>query len=224
MRSDPPTTDEAAGSTDPSRTLEVEVTFDVDPSTPVPDWTAVAGIDRVGEPELRELDAVYYDTADYALGRAGYALRRREGGPDAGWHLKGPREGAGRMETGWPLDTGGGSASVPGVPPEIVAHVGHLVSDPLIVIARIRNTRTAYALTDADGGVVAEMVDDRVRARDEVRGTERAWREWEIEAGPAGPVDSAERTAFFEAITIAAHQAGAREASSDSKLARALGL
>ncbi|HCU78751.1 MAG TPA: adenylate cyclase, partial [Microbacterium sp.] len=74
---------------EPSQSLEVEITFDVDPETEVPDWTQVPLVVTVAEPEVRELDAVYYDTAEYVLGRAGYALRRREGGPDAGWHLKG---------------------------------------------------------------------------------------------------------------------------------------
>lgn len=209
---------------EPSQSLEVEITFDVDPSTPVPDWTQAPGVARVGDPEIRELDALYYDTADYTLGRAGYALRRREGGPDAGWHLKGPRQGAGRTETGWPLETRADDASVPDVPADIVAHIGDLTTDPLVVIARIRNTRTAYALMDADGGVLAEMVDDRVRTRDDKRGIEQEWREWEIELGPSAPEDADTRAAFFAAVTVTAYAAGAREASSDSKLARALGV
>ncbi|MEV8357840.1 CYTH domain-containing protein [Microbacterium sp. NPDC076895] len=209
---------------EPSQSLEVEITFDVDADIDVPDWTQVPLVVSVAEPEVRELDAVYYDTADYILGRAGYALRRREGGPDAGWHLKGPRQGSGRMETGWPLDIGSDAASVPGVPPEIAAHIADLTTHELVVIARIRNTRTAYALLDADGGVLAEMVDDRVRTRDERRGIEQAWREWEIELGPAAPDDSDALTSFFDAVTVAAYAAGAREASSDSKLARALGV
>ncbi len=209
---------------EPSQSLEVEITFDVDPATSVPDWSQVPGVARVGEPEIRELDAVYYDTVDYVLGRAGYALRRREGGPDAGWHLKGPREGSGRMETGWPLEIGAGAASVPGVPSEIAAHIADLTTEPLIVIARIRNTRTAYALLDAAGGVLAEMVDDRVRTRDEKRDVEDAWREWEIELGASAPEDAEARSAFFAAVTDAAYAAGAREASSESKLARALGV
>ncbi|QPE05569.1 CYTH domain-containing protein [Microbacterium schleiferi] len=208
---------------EPSQSLEVEITFDVDPGTTVPDWTQVPLVAGVADPEVRELDAVYFDTADYVLGRAGYALRRREGGHDAGWHLKGPREGSGRMETGWPLDIGG-AASVPGVPAAIAAHIAELTTAPLVVIARIRNTRTAYVLRDAGGGVLAEMVDDRVHTRDEQRGIEQAWREWEIELGASAPEDAEARSAFFAAVTDAAYAAGAREASSESKLARALGV
>ncbi|MBM3716452.1 MAG: adenylate cyclase, partial [Actinobacteria bacterium] len=89
--------------------------------------------------------------------------------------------------------------------------------------ARVRNHRTAYALRDADGGMVAEFVDDRVRARDERSGTESSWREWEVELGPAGPEDAAQRAAFFAAVDAAVFAAGGRPASSGSKLARALG-
>lgn len=48
------------------------------------------------------------------------------------------------------------------------------------------------------------MVDDRVRTRDEQRGMEQAWREWEIELGPAAPEDADACAAFFDAVTVAA--------------------
>ena len=41
-------------------------------------------------PMIQQLDAVYFDTADLRLARAGITLRRREGGCDPGWHLKLP--------------------------------------------------------------------------------------------------------------------------------------
>ena len=63
----------------------------------------------------------------------------------------------------------------------------------------IRNSRTAYALQDAAGGVVAEFVDDRVTATDVRRGVETSWREWELELGPAAPADLAGRAALFAA-------------------------
>ena len=69
--------------------------------------------------------------------------------------------------------------------------------------------------------MVAEFVDDHVTARDERAGVDRAWREWEIELGPAAPED---HEPLFAAIGEIARAAGASDASSDSKLARALGL
>lgn len=101
--------------TEPSRTFEIERKYDVDSGTPLPDWSAVPGVTHVSAGEQRGLDARYFDTADLALSRAGVALRRRTGGPDAGWHIKGPREGDGRLELGWPLDDDGGAPQRAGV-------------------------------------------------------------------------------------------------------------
>jgi len=193
------------------------VKFDVEVDIAVPDWTRVPGVATVGAAERRALDAVYLDTADAELGRSGYALRRRTGGPDAGWHVKGPRVGAGREELGWPLG-GGGIAEVPA---PVRAAIAHITDEPLSPLARIRNDRVAYDLLDTEGGVVAEFVDDHVTARDERAGVDRTWREWEIELGPAAPED---HEPLFAAIGEIARAAGASDASSDSKLARALGL
>lgn len=201
----------------------MESKYDVDEVTPLPDWSALPGVTRVGEPEPRDLDARYLDTADAALARVGVAVRRRVGGPDAGWHIKGPVQGGGRTETQWPLDADADSDADPVMPPAVQDAVASLAQPPFTPLARVRNHRTAYALLDADGAEVAEFVDDRVRARDERRGVETSWREWEVELGPAGPVDDEGRTAFFAAVDAAVSAAGGRPAASDSKLARALG-
>ncbi|MDN3496111.1 CYTH domain-containing protein [Planococcus sp. APC 4015] len=211
-------TTEATPGGEPSRSLEVELKFDVDESTPLPDWSALPGVASVAEPELRELDARYLDTATLDLARAKYALRRRTGGPDAGWHIKGPRVGDGRVELGWPLGPDG-----EGVPPAVRAAVLTVTDAALVPVARIRNTRTAHLLLDAAGAVVAEFVDDHVIATDERSGAERRWREWEFELGPAAPADPDERAQLFAAAGRAVDAAGGRAAASDSKLARALG-
>ncbi|MFS0854395.1 CYTH domain-containing protein [Microbacterium sp. 179-I 3D4 NHS] len=203
--------------TDPSRSVEVERKFDVDVTTPLPVWEAIPGVDAVSDGEPRTLDARYFDTADAALARAGVALRRRTGGPDEGWHVKGPREGDGRVELGWPLGEG------EGLPDAVAATIARWTTDPLAPLARIRNDRTAYLLTGA-GGVVAEFVDDHVRATDLRQGVEREWREWEMELGPAGPATAEGRAAFFAAVERAVQAAGGRDAASGSKLARALGF
>lgn len=203
--------------TEPSRSVEVERKYDVDVETPLPDWSAVPGVDAVSTGEVRALDARYFDTADGALARSGVALRRRSGGPDEGWHIKGPRQGDGRLELGWPLTDG------EELPEAVADTVSSWTTEPLTPLARIENDRTAYLLT-GDDGVVAEFVDDRVRATDLRRGTQREWREWEMELGPAAPADEAGREAFFAAVERAVHAAGGRDASSGSKLARALGF
>lgn len=201
-----------------ARSVEIELKFDVDVDTPLPDWTRVPGVASVGAAELRELDARYLDTDEHTLALAGYALRRRSGGPDAGWHVKGPRVGDGRVELHWPI--GDADPDDVTVPAAILAELAALTDAPLALLARIRNSRTAYALLDADGGHVAEFVDDRVTATDARSGVERRWREWELELGPAAPSDPA---AFFAAAEAAVRAAGGRAAASDSKLARTLG-
>ncbi|SFR31702.1 CYTH domain-containing protein [Microbacterium azadirachtae] len=206
---------------EPSRTVEIERKYDVDGSTPLPSWDAIPGVDAVSEGELRELDARYFDTAEGDLARAGVALRRRSGGPDEGWHVKGPRTGDGRVELGWPL---GASDEMPAPLTEVVAQ---WTTAPLLPLARIENTRTAYRLLGPDG-VVAEFVDDRVRGTDlrglsGPAGTTREWREWEMELGPAAPSDPQGRNAFFRAVEQAVAATGGRPSPSGSKLARALG-
>jgi inorganic triphosphatase YgiF len=208
-----------ADPTRPTRSLEVELKFDVDDDTPLPDWSGLPGVSSVGAAEPRELDAVYLDNDDLALAHAGYAVRRRTGGPDEGWHIKGPRRsGGGRVELHWPLGT---EERIPDAVADALPAVATVSS--LNPIARIRNQRTAYALQDAGGGVVAEFVDDRVRATDERTGVERTWREWEFELGPAAPASADERRALFAAAAEAVHAVGGRPAASDSKLARTLG-
>ena len=208
--------DPTATPSEPSRSVEIELKFDADDETPLPDWSALPGVAAVGPPELRELDARYFDTAEYALASAGYALRRRSGGPDAGWHIKGPRIGGGRTEQHWPL----GGHDDEHVPDAVRAAVASVTDDELRLIARILNTRTAYALRAPDGELVAEFVDDHVTATDARTEVVRTWREWEIELGPAA---SADPRVFFAAVEKAVLAAGGRAAASDSKLARALG-
>jgi len=201
-------------SAEPQRTFEIERKYDADADTALPDWSGVPGVVSVSDGEQRELDARYLDTADAALARNGIALRRRTGGPDAGWHIKGPRQGDGRLELGWPL---GDAERLPEAVAEMVAQWTDAELHP---IARIENSRTAFLLRGADGGI-AEFVDDHVRATDLRTGIRREWREWEMELGPAAPDD---RSAFFAAVDAAVFAAGGREPSSGSKLARALGL
>ncbi|WP_194408799.1 CYTH domain-containing protein [Microbacterium cremeum] len=202
----------------PSRSVEIELKFDVDDATALPDWSALPGVVSVTAGEHRELDAAYFDDDGLSLARAGFALRRRTGGPDAGWHIKGPRGAdGGRVELQWPL----GEAD--SVPQPVRAELAAVTDAAFRPLARIQNTRTVYFLLDASARVVAEFADDHVRTRDERSGRERAWHEWEIELGPAGPADPDTRAAFFAAVERAALAAGARPAASDSKLAQALG-
>lgn len=201
---------------EPAQSFEVERTYDVAAETPLPDWSALPGVTGIDSGELRALDARYFDTADAALSRAGVAVRRRTGGADEGWHVKGPRDGDGRVELGWPLTPD------EAIPDAVARAIASWTTEPLRPLARIENARTAYRMTGPDG-VVAEFVDDHVVATDLRGGARRSWREWEIELGPAAPHDAEGRAAFFAVVEAAVRAVGGRPAASDSKLARALG-
>ena len=87
-------------------------------------------------------------------------------------------------------------------------------------IARILNTRTAYALQSRRRPLVAEFVDDRVTAIDERTGMVRAGASGSSSSVPPRPPIP---RAFFAAVESAVLAAGGRAAASESKLARALG-
>lgn len=207
--------------TEPEHSLEIERTYDVDAGTPLPDWARLPGVAVVGAPEPRELDAHYLDTADGSLGRARVALRRRSGGPDEGWHIKRVTP-EGKAESRWPLDDGDPENII--VPPAIESVLAEIADPPFAPLARIRNSRTAYALLDTAGGLLAEFVDDRVTATDVRRGVDTTWREWELELGPAAPTDAAARDALFDAADLLVLAVGGEVSTSGSKLERALGL
>ena len=107
------------------------------------------------------------------------------------------------------------------IPDAATAALSSVTVAPLTPLARIRNQRTAYHLLDAAGGVLAEFVDDHVVATDERTGVKSSWREWEVELSSDAPADV---ESFFAAVTEAVHAAGGRDAASDSKLARTLGV
>lgn len=80
----------------------------------------VAGVASVSRQDQQILDAVYYDTADLRLIRAGMTLRRRTGGQDAGWHLKLPAGAGARDEIAcrWPCPLAGRPAGQRPAPPQ----------------------------------------------------------------------------------------------------------
>ena len=195
--------------------LETESKFDVGTDFVVPDLRGVADGSGVTGPEVRLLAAHYYDTGDLRLAAAKVILRRRTGGPDAGWHLK-LRAGAGsRRELQAPL----GDEDA-GIPPQLAALVSEWVRDePLRIVAVLDTRRTVRNLTGADGEVLAEVADDLVTGRLPGPGDDPGepvnWREVEVELVTGGPQILAAARSRLTAV-------GARPSSSPSKLARLL--
>jgi inorganic triphosphatase YgiF len=198
--------------------VEIERKYDVEEASTLPDLRGIGAIATAATPETIELVAVYHDTDALDLAAHRIALRRREGGHDAGWHIKEPAE-EGRTERHWP--------SAPGetdVPEPVQSAVAEITAGrPLVPIARVRNRRIVTALLDAAGYQVAELCDDHVEATDLLTGTQRAWREWEIELSAAAPEERSDRTRLLDELESAVLAQGARASTTSSKLARALG-
>ncbi|MGS0684730.1 CYTH and CHAD domain-containing protein [Nakamurella sp. GG22] len=214
--------DGTAGSA--TRQAEIETKLEIGPDVPLPALAGRRRLTTVGiisatEPRTFHLDATYYDTVCLDLLRSKLTLRRRTGGPDAGWHLKLPA----------PIDTGQDArtevqlplaAGEPGdVPAELATIVrGTARGRDLIPVARVENDRTVRHLLDDDGKTLVEVADDHVTATRLIDGPAEptAWRELEAEIIEG----TREQLAATVDVLISA---GAGRASSPSKLARAVG-
>jgi CHAD domain-containing protein len=188
---------------------EREVTFDVDDDWAVPDLAAVMPKGGRVETAQYDLSATYYDTERSTLRLLGLTLRYREGGEDAGWHLKIPADEA-RTEVH--------SNAVAGRLPEALRRriAGVVGDDAVGPVATIRTTREATRIHDADGAVVVEVADDRVSGT--ATGADAydvVWREVEVELGAAGDEDDLDAvTDLFD---------GARPAAVQRKITHVLG-
>ncbi|MGW4198659.1 CYTH and CHAD domain-containing protein [Streptomyces sp. NPDC005004] len=175
-----------------------------------PEVTGTAGVARVVDRGVAELDATYYDTPDERLAAASLTLRRRTGGGDAGWHVKFPVAPGVRDEIRAPLsDT---------VPEEIAALVRCRVrSAELIPVVRLRSARHVFDLLDAEDTLLAEASSDTVTAERLNRaGGTAHWTETEVELADGGD------PALLDRIEKRLRAAGLTPSASPSKLARAL--
>lgn len=201
------------------RQLETEVKFDIAQGRALP---ALGGLATVGEAREHRMRAVYLDTQDLLLIRHRITLRRREGGGDAGWHLKLPREDGSRLEIHAPLVEGPGRFTVPGeFRTELATALGEAwPSGPaaaLLPTAILRTHRVELDLLD-DGEVVAQLCDDTVTALP----SDRTWRELEVEL-VTGTEPEADEETLLDRIAAAFELQGIVRADSPSKLSRALG-
>jgi CHAD domain-containing protein len=204
----------AASKPKTSRHTEVERKFDVVDSTVSPSFEGLSAVVRVERSPVQHLEAVYFDTSDHDLAAHRITLRRRTGGPDAGWHLKLPAGPDTRTEVRTPLDDGVDGAVPDGLKDVVLA----IVRDrPLGPVARISTDRSVDVLYDTAGSPVAEFSDDKVIAS-AVDGEKQQWREWELELVEGG---SATRD-LLDRLANRLLDAGAAPAGHGSKLARVL--
>lgn len=210
-----------------SRHMEVERKFDVVESTVSPSFEGIAAVARVEKSPTQSLDAIYFDTPTQDLARNKVTLRRRTGGPDAGWHLKLPAGPDARTEVRAPLVAPGGTTEDT-VPSELLDVVLAIVRDrPVEPVARISTERESQVLYGVDGAALAEFCNDHVTAWSAVASdtpdsgpAEQHWREWELELlAPNGTAD----TELLNRLSNRLLDAGAAPAGHASKLARVLG-
>ncbi|MBA3629332.1 MAG: CYTH and CHAD domain-containing protein [Actinobacteria bacterium] len=143
---------------------------------------AATGVAAVREHPPADLEATYFDTADLRLARNGITLRHRTGEDERnGWALKLPLDGAQgqgvavREEHFFP-----GGRTAP--PPEAVNLVtAYVRGSSLGPVAKIQTQRRSWALTDENGGELAELAADEVSVLDKRRKVV-LFRELELEA------------------------------------------
>src|SRR6478672_6613249 len=197
-----------------TRQAEIETKLEIAPDAKLPSLSkrrrlAAVGITSAADPQSYHLDATYYDTAGLDLLRSKMTLRRRTGGPDAGWHLKLPAVQGARTEVGLPL-----SAGEPGeVPSELAGIVrGAARGRELVPVARLVNDRTVRHLLDEAGDTMIEVADDHVTATPLLAGAAKPSQRRELEA----EIIDGTRDQLAATVDVLL-SAGASKASSTSK-------
>lgn len=208
---------------EPTRHVELERKFDVGDETVTPSFDGLFAVTRAHRLPTQHLEAIYFDTAANDLAARRITLRRRTGGPDAGWHLKLPAGPEARTEVRAPLGTGTGAGDVPDALLDVVLAI---VRDrPLAPAARISTLRDVTVIHGIDDVALAEFCDDQVSAArinpaDAGPGEETQWREWELELVDPGADDTA---GLLDRLGNRLLDAGAGPAGHGSKLAKVLG-
>ncbi|MFW0787454.1 CYTH and CHAD domain-containing protein [Gordonia sp. CPCC 206044] len=201
-----------------SEQIEVELKFDVDAGHTAPDLRALPGVVSATEPETFRLDATYFDTENLDLAGNKITMRRRVGGHDEGWHLKRPSGTAGARRE---LRVGFDEAPSDGdIPAALLTPVVALTrTRTLIGVAAVSTTRTVTTLFGADSRPLAEFAEDLVTAQSLLPGGHfQEWSEWEFEL-----LGTDANPRLLKAADKLLRAGGGREASSASKLARAIG-
>ncbi|WP_068161832.1 CYTH and CHAD domain-containing protein [Rhodococcus phenolicus] len=206
--------------TKPSEVEAVEETerkYTAEANRELPDISGLPGVETLVDDRV-ELSAQYYDTRDLRLLRAGITLRRREGGDDAGWHLKLPSGIDTRTELRFPL---GDDTGTP--PPELLGLLrGVRRGLPVELAALLTTSRRRIRATAVDGTVLAEIVVDDVVAVRAADDGQVQWREIEVELGADGSKHP-DGAGLLDAVDDRLAAEGIERSPSPSKLHRVLG-
>ena len=191
---------------------ETEAKYDAPAGAGLPRLDGLPQVDRTSRAAGEYLEAVYYDTDDLRLIRAGITLRRRRGGEDAGWHLKLPAGADTRREIR--LAPGGDGGWVPGELAELIR--AYTRSKPLRPVARITTNRQRLILLGPAGESLAEVAQDDVSAQTLGDTTTLSrWHEVEVE------LTGGDRK-LLKATDEVLRRDGLRPAGRSAKLERAL--
>ncbi len=192
--------------------VEREIKLAAPPANALPPLSdPLAGV--VAEPQHTEqLLAIYYDTDDLRLTRAGASLRHRN---DEGWAVKLPRPGAGDGRLDRTTYAFRGEAGSP--PTEALDMVRALARSAAVrPVARLRTTRRAVRLHTTAGAPIGEVVDDDVTVLGP-EGSMTGFRELEFELADEAPEAQA------ASIVARLRASGAGPPDPTPKIVRALG-
>jgi CHAD domain-containing protein len=158
------------------------------------------------------LENTYFDTPSAHLAQFGITLRQRQGGPDAGWHLKVPDDDA-RVEIS-------DSSQAEALPTSLLRLVaGVRAGEDVAPVAQVSVERSVVRLLSRKGSALVEVADDRVSGT--TMGSEArlsSWREIEVE------LKSEDAHQLQERLGQRLVAAGARPSGYGSKLRRTLGF
>jgi len=197
----------------PSKTPELELKFSAPADFAAGALTSQAGIERIAELPALKLVAVYYDTDDLRLARAGVTLRYRTGDDNgAAWTLKLPTLDTPELRDEVVIGQANGN-NVPDEARRLTTAFAR--GAELRRVARLRTRRRRWSLRETGGRELAELVDDRVSVLDGRRVTQR-FHELEIEARSSD-------LAGLRRIEAVLSQMGFAPTSQSPKVFRALG-
>ncbi|HEX5265877.1 MAG TPA: CYTH and CHAD domain-containing protein [Acidimicrobiales bacterium] len=202
--------------------LERELKVEVDDSFHVPDLSASVGVSVVSLPEVA-LEATYYDTTGYHLGRWGATLRHRISSAGSHtWTLKLPAAAldaddqserpSGALERD-ELDFDGPADKIP---PDAMALLRTYLRADVVAPVAVLKTRRRRNLLMSATDTLAEMDDDTVEFRS-ADGRTGTFRELEIELAENGPVP------ILRQIHDVLVAAGVADTAAQPKLFRAIG-